>query len=204
MDQIDPFMDTYFAGTCSGELRLAVVHIRGCTSLRSIEVHPDNQYLSSKDGVLFNKEGNVLIWCPESYPRDSYNVPDTVREIGWYAFHNCASLKTIDIPESVIKIESDAFSGCTSLRSITIPESVKEIGASAFEDCISLKTVKVPASIRIIEHQAFHNCPSLKSIRIPKTVWIRASFGKGVNIRYFKSKRSKHPKKSNQIQKTLD
>ena len=45
---------------------------------------------------------------------------------------------TVTIPESVTQIGNYAFFGCSSLSSVTIPESVTQIGAYAFDGCSSL------------------------------------------------------------------
>ena len=52
----------------------------------------------------------------------------------------------IVIPDSVTNIGQYAFSGCRSLTSITIPESVKEIGREAFAYCPNLKEVIMDGS----------------------------------------------------------
>ena len=59
-------------------------------------------------------------------------LPDTVREIGQYAFTNCSSLAEINLPEGLRSIGISAFSGCEALRSVRIPSTTSEIGFSAF------------------------------------------------------------------------
>ena len=49
----------------------------GCYSLESIDVDPANEYYSSVDGVLFNKDKTELIWCPKR-AGNTYEVPSTV------------------------------------------------------------------------------------------------------------------------------
>ena len=57
----------------------------GCSSLTAINVSPDNQNYKSIDGVLFNKDGTELLWCPK---RDNarYEVPKSVTKIATGAF----------------------------------------------------------------------------------------------------------------------
>ena len=54
-------------------------------------------------------------------------IPEGTTEIGYAAFKNCTSLKSVTIPESVTEIGGCAFEDCTSFKSITISESVTEI-----------------------------------------------------------------------------
>lgn len=60
------------------------------------------------------------------------DIPDSVKEIGSYAFRNCYYLTEVQIPESVTKIKDHAFFMCKNLNSITIPAQTTEIGAYAF------------------------------------------------------------------------
>ncbi|MBO7227888.1 MAG: leucine-rich repeat protein, partial [Bacteroidales bacterium] len=52
--------------------------------------------------------------------------PDSVTEIGDWAFNDCSSLQSIVIPDSVTKIGKWAFNDCSSLQSIVIPQGTKE------------------------------------------------------------------------------
>ena len=45
-------------------------------------------------------------------------IPDSVTEIGFYAFGGCTSLTNITIPDSVTRISESAFEGCTYLQKI--------------------------------------------------------------------------------------
>ena len=59
-------------------------------------------------------------------------------------FSGCRGLTSITIPDSVTDIGGFAFRGCASLTSITIPDSVTSIGESAFEDCSELTSITIP------------------------------------------------------------
>ena len=76
-----------------------------------------------------------------------YTIPNSVTEIGDYAFSYCSSLTSITIPDSVTEIGNYAFYDCSSLTSVTIPDSVTSIGSGAFSSCSSLKKVYCYATI---------------------------------------------------------
>ena len=101
---------------------------------------------------------------------EEVEIPDTVTEIGRYAFHNFLELKKINIPNSVTRIGREAFYLCSSLVSITIPNSVTSIGEYAFEDCSSLTGITISGSVTSIESSTFMSCSSLTSIAIPDSV----------------------------------
>ena len=101
---------------------------------------------------------------------EEVEIPDTVTEIGSYAFHNFLGLKKMNIPNSVTRIGQDAFFYCINLKSITIPNSVTIIGSSAFASCSSLTNITIPKSVTSIGDYAFSGCRSLTSITIPNSV----------------------------------
>ena len=51
-----------------------------CNNLKTITIHPDNPNYSSDNGLLFNKDKNVLLFCPRGREGD-FTVPDGVVHI---------------------------------------------------------------------------------------------------------------------------
>ena len=151
---------------------------RGCTSLESITVDENNTAYKSIDGVLYNKDGTILICYPAGKKDTSFTIPNSVTSIGNYAFYGCTSLTSVEIPSSVTSIESWAFCYCTSLKSVEIPSSVTTIGEAAFEDCTSLESITIPSSVTSIEYWAFLGCTSLKSVNYLGTIeqWCDITF----------------------------
>ncbi len=141
----------------------------GCPGLTAITVDPENTAYSSADGVLFSKDGETLIRCPEG-KTGTYAIPADVTSIGSEAFYSCTSLTRVTIPEGVTGIGMFAFEGCESLTSVTIPAGVTYIGGYAFESCISLKSVTISAGVTSIGDHAFFGCGSLESITLPAGV----------------------------------
>jgi len=113
------------------------------SSLVGINVDEGNPNYSSVDGVLFNKDKTVLLRYPEMKDKGTYIVPDTVTEIGDWAFSFCPGLTGITLPEGLISIGESAFEVCGYLPSVTIPESVTSIGGCAFRTCVSLTEINV-------------------------------------------------------------
>jgi hypothetical protein len=141
-----------------------------CTSLTAITVDVLNSFYSSVDGVLFNKSQTTLIQCPKGKAGSDYTVPNSVTDIGSYAFSYCTNLTSVTIPDSVTSIESGAFDSCTSLTNVTIPNSVTSIWDGVFSYCTSLTSVTIPNSVTDIGSYAFSYCTSLTNITIPDSV----------------------------------
>ncbi len=97
-------------------------------------------------------------------------IPDSVTNIGDYAFWNSRSLTNIVIPNSVTSIGDNAFEYCFSLSNLIIPDGVTSIGDGAFVGCTSLSSVVIPDSVSCIGNNAFWGCESLTDIVIPNSV----------------------------------
>ena len=97
-----------------------------------------------------------------------YTIPDSVTEIGAWAFSHCSSLTSITIGNSVTTIGYGAFNGCSNLTSITIPDSVTTIGEHAFYWCSSLESVYCkPTTPPSIGNGVFDNNASDRKIYVP-------------------------------------
>ncbi len=75
--------------------------------LTEINVDENNPYYSSENGVLFSKDKSTLIRFPKE-KKGKYTVPDSVTEIGNYAFSNCMETEIV-IPDNVTDIAGNAF-----------------------------------------------------------------------------------------------
>ncbi len=168
---------------------------RGCESLISIEVDPDNPAYDSVDGVLFEEGCVMLVQYPYGLEDDyavpegvvcigtsafraskvmQVTIPDSVREIRFYAFAYCEGLTSVDLGEGVESIEFNAFVG-TALETVTIPDSVIRIGDNAFQQCESLTSVDLGKSVDLIGQRAFANT-ALESVTIPDSVRVVDNF----------------------------
>ena len=130
------------------------------------------------DGIYSIRKGTKII-CEEAFRWSKFIgclflkslvIPDSVTNIGDYAFSGCRSLKSLVIPDSVTSIGDHAFEDCESLKSLVIPDSVTSIGERAFIGCESLKSLVIPDSVTSIGRRAFSGCCSLKSLVIPASV----------------------------------
>lgn len=79
------------------------------------EVSPDNQHYSSVYGDLFNKDQTILIRYHAEEEAASYEIPNTVKVIGYGAFSKAKNLSTIIFPPSVTTIGEAAFYGAENL-----------------------------------------------------------------------------------------
>lgn len=81
-------------------------------------------------------------------------IPETVVEIGDFAFSHCKSLQTVNIPDSVEIIGYGAFENCDGLTTVSLPANLKTICGAAFAYC-ELTTVDIPEGTKHIGSYAF-------------------------------------------------
>jgi hypothetical protein len=144
----------------------------GCTGIEEFVVNENNQYFTSVDGLLYNKDKTVLIAYPPAKTDTSFNIPESVIKINADAFNGCFHLESITIPSSVTEIGINAFMDCSSIKELNMPETVTNIGSGAFFGCSSLETINIPKNTTGIEDNLFYNC-GFKSFILPENItWI--------------------------------
>ena len=111
-------------------------------SLKSIEVAQENETFSSKDGVLFSKDGKKLLRFPCQKPGTTYNIPQGVTHICNMSFFD-AGVKEINFSSTVTTIEKEAFWQVMGVSKIVLPANVTKIEADAFGGAGSVKEVTV-------------------------------------------------------------
>lgn len=128
--------------------------------MQAIFVDKENQYYTSENGVLYNKDKTLLHtylkFTSSGTKYGSKNVayiPDTVTEIGDEAFYDFRG-EEIHMGSSVQTIGRDAFARCDNLETILLPASVSYISTLAFCDS-GLKTVYCEGSAPTFGHCIF-------------------------------------------------
>ena len=105
-----------------------------------IVVDEYNPYYLSEEGLLFDIDKTVLMYCPNT-KNGGYNIPSSVNTIDVDAFDGCSGLIIINIPPTVTTLKDKAFENCTNLNSIIIPPSVNFIGSGVFYNCSNLNNI---------------------------------------------------------------
>lgn len=121
-------------------------------NLKEILVSTDSPYLKSVNGVLFTKDGRVLLAYPAGKEDKKYKVPDGVRYIA-----------------------DGAFMGAGSLNKIELPKGIYSIGDYAFKDCIKLKEIICKGKVYHVKKSAYAYCDAL-----PSTQWLESESSENV------------------------
>ena len=140
-------------------IKISPIAFSGNFNISSIIVDSDNPIYDSRENcnAIIETATNILIsGCNNS------TIPDSVDEIGKYAFSNCNKISTIIIPNSVKKINEYAFTNTSpegpsdlGLNYIVIPYSVYEICKDAFSTCENLDLAVIMNHNTNIDKEAF-------------------------------------------------
>jgi len=147
----------------------------GCCRPAYITVHPDNQFYTSENGSLFNKDKTKIIFFFDE-GQEEYVIPETITEITSDIFYKCKKLKLLTVhpdnpvysSENGVLFNKDKTEliRCPEGRQgeYVIPDSVKKIRTYAFSNCKGLTSFIIPASVTKIEIFAFSMCHSITAM----------------------------------------
>ena len=127
----------------------------GCTNLKHIEL----------------ENGMTVIpnYVCASTPITEITIPNTVKEIGLWAFSDCTSLSNVNLG-NVEKLSDKAFNNCTALTSIKLPKTLTKIASGApFSGCTNLKHIELENGMTVIPNYVCASTP-ITEITIPNTV----------------------------------
>lgn len=130
--------------------------------------------MSSSDFLI---ENGVLI--KYNGPGGDVVLPESVTEIGGFAFHGCTGLTSLTIPAGVTRIDGHAFHGCTNWKRVEIAPGNRRfrvedgllIAADGETVVFPLgrpANIVIPGSATKIGAHAFQGCTSLTSVTFPE------------------------------------
>ena len=82
------------------------------------------------------------------------NMPDTIKEVGKYAFASNMYMTNIKLSASLKSIPEGMLAFCGKLKELDVPPSVKSIGKNSF-DYVKLRKIIIPASVQKISNKIF-------------------------------------------------
>ena len=101
-------------------------------------------------------------------------LPDSIRNIGPYAFADCISLKDITsfADLKVANIGTSAFEHCEALESAEFSKELESLGAAAFGGCKGIKKVKFAKDsvLKSVGNHCFRGCESMEEVELPDSV----------------------------------
>ena len=163
------------------------------SQLEEIIVSDNNQYYTSLDGVLFNKDKTILYCYPMQKTGDYYEIPESVTVIGYSdeamsPFEYVCYLNTVNIPKSTLIVFSHSFVNMqigdgNSITNFIVDEenpNYKSIDGVLFskdsKELIAYPSNKrnanyiIPTNVEKIGVAAFSLTRNLRNVTIPEGV----------------------------------
>ena len=97
---------------------IAINAFQACASVEHISVMEGNTVYDSREdcnAIIETKTNTLVLGAYTTI------IPESVTDIGYFAFSGCAKLQSLEIPEGIITIGPSAFSNCSNLVSATLP-----------------------------------------------------------------------------------
>lgn len=122
-----------------------------CAALQNVYVKDDNPYFTSVDGVLYSKDGKMLVKYPVgrsgTFDMTTTDYQSTVG-IGATAFANASKLSEIIFPSSLMLIDGSAFDGCAKLSTVQFTGTTPPVltGANTFDTTVENFKMVIPNS----------------------------------------------------------
>ena len=143
-----------------------------CNKLSKITITGESadQVYSTKAGILCDKSGATMLYCPPAYAGVDgvFEIPAGVTEIAEGAFKGCKNITTLKISGQVTKIGKNAFADCTGLTKIEFLDTEfaadLTIGEKAFYGCNGLKDLTLPRNLVGLGKYAFGATTRLKTV----------------------------------------
>ena len=97
-------------------------------------------------------------------------LPDSIGQIGQYAFWHCDRLKRVKLPGNLQTLETGLFGECSRLEEVILPGELRQIGhiygsnvhvmpdVGPFSGCHALKELRLPKTVTAIGAEAFNSC----------------------------------------------
>lgn len=100
---------------------------------------------------------------------ETITFPDTITEIGNFAFWQCSGLKgTLELPDNLKSIGEGAFNECKGFTGkLELPSTLQTIGSFAFRGCENFtEKLSLPDNILSIGQEAFLECTGFTKSRV--------------------------------------
>lgn len=183
---------------CFSKTKLKNIHIPHNTSyidvsafldiptLQNITVDDNNEFFSTENGVLYNKDKSILRFCPQG-KTNCITINTNCVSVSSYAFYN-SSVKQVNFNNKLEMIFTGAFRGCAmenmmlpphltyigdgafygveNITDIFIPSSVTEVGKEAFKFCVNAETVYIGTGVSELKQRTFEKCFKLKTVNM--------------------------------------
>ena len=149
-----------------------------CSSLKNVDIAPDNSVYASVNGHVTTKDGKSLVMA---IPGKALSVPSGIIDVRPDAFANCTETIEITIAATITNISEYAFNYADRLERILVENgcaAYRSINGALYSSkgkCIvrcpgSVRQMEIAAGTESIGRSAFDKCARLKTVSLPTTI----------------------------------
>ncbi len=144
-----------------------------CSQLKTITVADENKSYQTVDGVLYSRDGKMLIAYPAQKEGETFELPKEVEQIVLGALSGCTNLKKITVEEGNeyfeavdgVLIDSKtktllAYPGGKEDSYYESPDGVATVGSYAFYN-VQAEEVHISSDVTTLNGNAFYECGKL-------------------------------------------
>ena len=95
--------------------------------LQQFVIAESNEVYKTVDGILYTKNGEMLVLYPNGMDASAFELPEGVTYIGAYAFAGNQVITSLSFNRNLV-ISDGAFNGCTNLTSVSLTGNIIFIG----------------------------------------------------------------------------
>ncbi len=139
-----------------------------CTGIADTLVIPSSLTYIGPDAFNDCFRLSTVVWQADSC---EYNT----RNVEYYFFYRCGSLRTVVMTPNVRKIPECLFRKADSLNTVVFSDGIETIPFNTFSLCTNLDSIRFPQTLRTIEHGAFYTT-GVHSLRFPATTEIISNY----------------------------
>ncbi len=168
----------------------------GLDKLKAITVADGNEHYTTVSGILYDINKTEMLYFPKEIASGEYTLPATLEKIGASVFKNNTKLESFEVPNTVktigeyafegaslktltfeagndtnlLTIESYAFKDCDFVKTLNLPNRTASLGTYSISNMDSLETLTLGNSLTEIGIYAIYQNHALKSVAVPDTV----------------------------------
>lgn len=137
-----------------------------CENLNKVIINSENRNFAADEHFVYTKNKRGIVYVIPKLLPEQIVIPNGVEEIKAGAFWG-VKIKRVVLPETIRAIRKFAFHECNNLEQVNLPEGLKIIEDASF-GYTRLKQITLPSSIRDIGKEVFASCQQLTSIQAHK------------------------------------
>lgn len=144
-------------------IRIGSLAFANCFNIEFELDSKENPFFKFYEGVLYTADMKEVVAADATIRKDDLQIKDGVQIIRPGAFFG-SPVQSIRLPNSLTDIGQYAFFGMPELIEITLPNEVNRIGNGNFSECKQLTCTRLPMNVKRLGGNLFRNCPKLNEI----------------------------------------